>query len=823
MLARPRIARREFSEIIVNPLVPLLVNLTAHLAGTPDPNPDALRALRIALAASLLVDNPALANVDVSGLEPWVADAIQAGLLRAEALRQAATALRVVRDEIPLGAPFDVPSERPAAILGPFVDATGQLVRFLVFESARFISAHMRLPAPPVPGAAWLFIPAASQASADARTWTLPAGTVWISANQLVVNAAGFTGLRIAGGELHFDLPATLAQNRIITDRGAAWSLTLAPEQPEAGDPDGSDADALLLTLPRQITLRPGSATIAGDVSISGFGSALSFAPDPTAPRVDRGQICFPLDAAGGVWSIAGNRSRAVQFSGDCPVTQPCYALPIVNPLPAQPADALHGGSLVVRVQPALTSVLAAQGGGPSRWFDATLTANARRLEIESLQADSDARYDTELWSGVTSRFVFAQQPIRRLLFRSERAGQDAAAILGGQVRNRWDLPRAADGRPFGFEGTIDVFALVADVSGIHLTCLAAALPQNGIAGVALENVYLRVRQPGRLALLAHGINAPPGAAGTAVLFLDASWALPTLPDPYAWNLQHTDLGPFVDRALRFVMTWTPGQPAAVAAHLDGTVGFPNPPPDQPADEDESRLRGRFISYLACEHESFLLLDLSSRDQLFGVALERIVEPQPAIVDNRLTVALRQVRLLMQPQVQWEPVADKTGTLTSALNGGFTLAGANSVKLVPVLPGVVSSEILDAIEAKRPAAALFSLPFGLRTMVRMSPADEIQGVPTGHGVETTIHAPSFDSLQSAQQLRLRATGEPNPSRQMPGTLVQLRNLPGAPPTSVLPDRHHERHRHGVSVLRAAASCRPFGLRTQLVQRVESGR
>ncbi len=770
----------------MNPLVPLLLDLTARLAAAPGVSDDALRTLRIALAATLLQDNPALASVDVSDLEPWVAEALAEGLTRANALRQAGTRLRVVRDDIPLGAPFEVPSERPAAIHGPFVEPSGQLAQFRELESARFLPVRDRLPFPPIPGPTWLLIPVDSQPQGDNRTWTLPAGTVWIQASRLVANAAGFAGVRIAGGELHFDQPATQNPDEIVASRGTPWSLRLEPEQPAAGDPFGSDADAVVLTLPATIEIRNGGvAAIGGDVSCEGFGSPLMLRPAAAAVRLDRGQIAFPLDVVDAPWSIGGNRSPVTQFSGGGTITQPSYALPLLNPFPVGPAEALHGGSLIARIQPGLTSTLAGQGGGPNRWFDATLTANAQQLEIDALQVDSAARYDVELWSGVTSRVVFAQTPIHRLLFRSNRDGRDTVAILGGGIRNLWDLPRRADGRPFAFEGPIELFALLSDASGLHLACVASAPPQNDLAGIALENLYVKARPPGRVSLLAHGAGVPVGASGTATLFFDAVWAIPTLPDPYAWNLPHTDFGGPVEQALRIVLTWDAGQQAAVSAHLDQPVAFPAPPLAQPPNDDDARLHGQFISHLRCEHEQFLLLDLSSREHLFGVALEHF-DQQPTIVDNRLTVALRQVRLLMQPQVQWEPVADVTGVLRSTLNGGPTLAGAHAVTLVPVLPGVISTEIPRAIAEKRPAAALFSLPFGLRAFVRLGPPEDVNGPPARHGVETTIHEPAFESLQSARQIRLRATGEADPSRGMPGTLVQLANVAGGVLPSVMP-------------------------------------
>ena len=198
-------------------------------------------------------------------------------------------------------------------------------------------------------------------------------------------------------------------------------------------------------------------------------------------------------------------------------------------------------------------------------------------------------------------------------------------------------------------------------------------------------------------------------------------------------------------------------------------------------------MQGRFISFLAVEHESLRLLDLSTREHLFGVALERSEGQTPTIVDNRLTMALRQMRLLMQPQVQWEPVADALGVLRSTLNGGPTLVGAQSVTLVPVSPDAITAGILETIKATRRAAALFSLPFGLRAMVRLSPPEGAPGQPPRHGVETTLHEPSFDSLQvgtadpSAGHRRARRVaadaGHPRAAREP---------RPGGPLPSVLP-------------------------------------
>lgn len=150
------------------------------------------------------------------------------------------------------------------------------------------------------------------------------------------------------------------------------------------------------------------------------------------------------------------------------------------------------------------------------------------------------------------------------------------------------------------------------------------------------------------------------------------------------------------------------------------------------------------------------------------------------------------MRLLMQPQVQWEPVQVEPNpevlvfnreVVHSTTNGVRTLAGADSVKLVPVLPGMVVREIVTAAQQNQSAGALFSLPFGLRAFVRLDIIrEELNAIPA---VLTEIHEPRFDDLTAAQQLRLTATGgrrigtEPDPGRGMPGAMRQLHNLGGS--------------------------------------------
>ena len=183
-----------------------------------------------------------------------------------------------------------------------------------------------------------------------------------------------------------------------------------------------------------------------------------------------------------------------------------------------------------------------------------------------------------------------------------------------------------------------------------------------------------------------------------------------------------------------------------------------------------------------------------AKNDLLGIALESPSDNPAAFLDNRLAFPMRNVRLLMPPQVLWEPVQIEPNPLVPTLNreiihsvsqGGPTLVGANTVTLVPTLPQPVTEGILDAIRLDRPSAALFSLPFGLRAVTRLSPPEPLVTPLDPPGAITELHEPVFDTLSAARQFRITARnnapvnvpqGQLDPSRSLPGTMRQLQNL-----------------------------------------------
>jgi len=777
----------------LNVVLDQLVAISGRLevpSGVPE---NSLASLREFLSASLIQENAGALPIEPdSTVDAALNEAAAKGAVLAAKFAETATRVRVIRDSYVTPA---VTPDRPTQVFGPFVDADGSLAQFPVFESARFLTVQLTLPAPfPLVTEVLMLLPAGSFSNDGNRTFSIPPGTVWLRARFLVGNTAGYVGLRVRQGTLTIDRSAQPRPGQSIgVPTSARWTLTLEPEQPPGPDGKGSDANGLTVRVPQRFeVLSTGESHVNGGMTISGFGSDLEFPAPLGAPFADAGSITFPYSPGNAPWSIDGNLSIAAQFTGECSVMSAGWILPLNKLPPNTFGEAVHGGSLRLRLRDGLESRMVG-AAGTFTWFDTILTANGTGVSLEAQQAVSSARSELDLWRPAHTDAVFNQQSIGRLLFISLRDHRDVALVNGGELRNQWDLPLTAAGKPFAYKGRIELFAVIAESTGLLRVACAALQRQPDIRlhGIVLENLYLLVRAPRRLAFTGDYNGVSLISDGIAVFFFDVILAQPTLPDPYIANWSLTD-GEFVsEAALSLTLRWANLQTPGVAAKLERSVSFPEPR-DIPRDEPQE-LRNLFDHHLQTHFEMLNLLDVSSNDHHFGVALERLSDHRVQLQENRLTVELGGVRLLMQPQVQWEPVevvpkaeagVPNPDTLFFKTNGARTLAGANSVRLVPVLPGMVSLHFVAAAGQRLPCGVLFSLPFGLRAFARFDPVFEQAAIPfLRPPIAATLHEPGFGDLTSARQLRLLATGAFNhdprndpASRSMTGSLVQLRNL-----------------------------------------------
>jgi hypothetical protein len=780
----------------MNTLLQQLIELTGQLALAAGAAADSLASLRRTLAAWLIQQTPSLAPVIADpDADPELMQAAREGEALAADLNAAGVRLRWVREAY---LAVESQAERPRAVFGPFIDDELALVQFAFFESARFVVVVSHLETPffeirePV-----LLLPAGSaQDAADPLRWNLPAGTVWLRAERLAAGALGFAALRITGGIFNAGalLPPPEPDGTLLVPVTAPWTLSVEPEAAPAADAAGSDGNAMAIELPLRLELGNGVAPIvSGALGLAGFGEALRFATQAGAVVIGGDAIAFPFDTDGATWSIAGNRSRLWQADGSAEVAAAVWSLPLSTAPLEQAGEAAHGGSLalLLRNGPALRI---AGASGVCRATDSVLSANARGVDWQVRRAETNLSIDVALWGPSSSRLQSSAQRIAGLRFASRRHGADLACLEGGRVHNRWNRPLAASDRPFDFDGTGDATTLIAESDGLHRTHASASRDSqvDAVQGYALPNLYLHLRPAGRTAFVGSGPAPATLAEGCARLVFDVRFAQPMLPDPYAnnWSVDHLDVRR-ADSALHADVAWSAGIEPTVHPRLRDAVSFPQQPPDAARDD---AARNRFRGVLDAERTHLALLDLSGRDQQFGIAMESVPETPLVIdADNRLNWPLRHVRLLMQPQVHWEPVHvlanDKVGAVDevvfSTSHGGPTLVGAASVKLVPALPGLVGDEITAVANGQSRAAALFGLPFGLHAFAFMEQRFEQAFGPMP--MLALLHQPGFadspgDVFEAARQLRLIATGAglpdgaTDPSRTMPGLMTQTPNL-----------------------------------------------
>jgi hypothetical protein len=147
------------------------------------------------------------------------------------------------------------------------------------------------------------------------------------------------------------------------------------------------------------------------------------------------------------------------------------------------------------------------------------------------------------------------------------------------------------------------------------------------------------------------------------------------------------------------------------------------------------------------------------------------------------------LRVFTLPQVQWEPVRTLDidqdlvhighfpTPLASATDGGATLFGVRSARLVAAIPDIAVDAALEEFKGGRGLGMLTTLPFGIKALLRLSPAES----PTGRPPDSIArNQPDFkaQALQGGAQLALVAEsgpGEGVTSSSFEGAALQLLN------------------------------------------------
>jgi hypothetical protein len=639
-------------------------------------------------------------------------------------------------------------------------------------------------------------------------------------------------------------VPAGVSNPPIVLTGTTTATLTIQTDPPAlppiGGGGTGQDGARAQVVIPPTATFQfaPTGTTLtaAGDGSMKAYGTKIDLKRS-AAPLGYTGtlhQIVVPYQATPSSFTVVSVASKLFQPAGTAPIVQGAWLLPVAAVDPAALSVADSAGTVAIVTGPGLGTTWQGLGGMAVPATGASVLGVPGRIEVIAAVSNPRARQSYALWQetkGIRSSMEVRYPVPFQLVFASQ-VGLDAL-YTGGVAVGHIDRPLAADGGRLSL-ALPGVFAQL-DGGGPRQSILVTqiAAPQTCLP-LCLSNALLRCTPPVRMVVTALLDNKDQAQHGTLTLDYFLRAVQPLLPDPYAANVgqvQHED-GSYLGLFANAVRWSAPNQPRLEAAVLvfgsaQVTAGVGEVaardtahasarlppvhdvfahlhPPEAPAGVELvpampaalppsavqlpaaiaplAVLRALFEQTAGRGAESWKLLDLSSRADLFGVGVALPAPPVGMTVRNLSLVALGQsLRLFTVPGISWEPVrtikgppppeAQIANPFVFPDDGGPTVVGANTVHLVPMAPQPLFDDIVAAIDGGATGAAMFTLPFGMWATAQVHKPGAVMT-----GIRPQFSAPKLDGgLQLSLQnhgAALINTEDPT----LPGAAVQLSTL-----------------------------------------------
>lgn len=601
-----------------------------------------------------------------------------------------------------------------------------------------------------------------------------------------------------------------------------------------------------------RLALSQGGANVTiSTAKLRMFGADVTLKGESGQPpyyQHDINRVLVPYSASIQPLNVAGASTLFV-ISGSGPIAGAAWALPVARV--AKPVTiASGGGGLALRLNRGATvrwlnlstdvsidsAHMVIEPHGTTVAGSAFVDPRAgQRFTLWADRAFPGRRCSVELRHG----------PRFPLLFRIEADGSEALAVAS-LCAAHLDRPVAASGMRLPIRAP-DAFSIFFVGAGSAQSLLIRCTPSFENTAFALSNGLLLAGSPSSFLLFGTiGATADALESGAAILQSSVFSVVPILPDPYADNLLELRLDPNAEprpptpRAVLYSrIRWSAPDTAVMAFRLEAIKGadlsleelFPaveaaHDPEPRPIDNlgdplalqiDADRkkvLHDLFVGALGSAPECLLLLDVSSNADQFGVGfgprpgvvlpsdVVRAPNPQASrlVIEGLNLVTLgRDLRVFTVPQFQWEPVWTVQNPdlpfptpLASADDGGPTLLGMNSMKLVPIAPRPLLTTFVSEFQrgdlhpgdADFVAAAFFTLPFGM--LATAAPLRVPRG-PLLPGAAFDFVQPRSNELQVAGGLQVSLTAiDPmstteSESPSLFGVAIQTRN--GVDPNS----------------------------------------
>jgi len=692
--------------------------------------------------------------------------------------------------------------------LGPFSDALGRPIWIDLFN----IVSQFRLVRSP--GASpFLTLPIKGLVVRGDK-FTLPAGSIWIASQQLAPSApaGGYTGLLIKGGTLAFSQPLVPSGNEIVVPPGVTCTLALKldPGVAPTGTGPGEDARLATANVPKTVTLLFSLAGAkiqsVGKASLEVYGSSADVDPTSNPPTyvASLARIFIPATTQAASFVVADVRSDQFQVAGEAAVDSVSWALPVAIISPNSLGNAAGAGGLALVLKDGLTLTWKGQNA-PVPSGPLTLIVDTGLITVVALTARSlGAREIIPLWSkqpgGPASSQIELSWPLQfPLRFFSYSGGAELLALIGS-ITATFDRPVTVGGsRVFiGSKLALIVFVESVVFKGVIVeAALDPPPPPTTALAFAISNAIFRTTTARTLLLVAayDGTQSPQG--GVAIVF-GLQYLLPTLPDPYAANVNVPyeklrdvgTIGPLVA-----IVIWTPANPPVLDYLLPPNSSSTTTPFQAPGGLASTNAVAATVATSATAvtpvigYGALILLDLSTNVDRFGVAwvpagrYAPSTSPSLAVESMYLESQSRSIWVLTLPAVQWEPVFTESppafpSPATFADSGGPTAITVQSVQLVRVAP----APALDFLVANfttstnpQQASARLTLPFGIEAFSTWNKP----GITGPQGATVDYNRPKFtsESVLGGYQVSVRAVDPAAPdSPSLQGYTTQLRNL-----------------------------------------------
>jgi hypothetical protein len=458
--------------------------------------------------------------------------------------------------------------------LGPFVNRDGRRFWFDFFRIEKLVALYVQgVPEPALLfriRTGFQFIDVNLPLSADMRpNYKLSAGSIWINSRLLASNAPPgfFSGLTIRSGNIALSATPQVIDGRLTIAPNTTVRVQLQLQQQPVNDADpasefGKDARAAEIELPEEFAFHFAGGNHAIDTlaraSWRTYGHEAAFdwrqqqatTYDPVLNRV-----LIPVTASTERFEVTDNQSPFHTLSGETKIVASFWALPTAAIDVANPSAAEGIGALVVRGENGLTSNWAALKGGPVNLIHPYVMASPGRIAISDLSAGNAlCQQDFELWKdklnpyGTTAKFQYLSAA--PFFFNTIANGVELVSTLGN-ADVRADRPVTAKGEPIEIRSKKSLLIIAATTNFRFLYLFDD--------NILVDNLDLAKRPPQfpkPLSLVLSNALFKTTAVNGCLLFgtlaedfvnveraslfltLGLQAYLPTLPDPYAANIE---------------------------------------------------------------------------------------------------------------------------------------------------------------------------------------------------------------------------------------------------------------------------------------------